>query len=429
MAFDPSVFTVSETNLSSRITQAMHYLEQYESEVKRAQGASGYLFPSKEDALGRIKVLVEYAPDNEQVKEMYARAKACVKGGYGGINTVEDSYTQYLVNEENLRKHYAEISEKAWNELLEANKAETLEKAFPAPDYREVDIDEMMGKIVVLDEVMYPANQFMGLTGEYIFTGKRSSGMYFVKIDGRQWLGPYEAVKRYRRNIDTTMNEVSNWSVIGKIVDFVGEIPEAGEKKAGSIVMSWVVEPIALYVPEHTMAICEDYNDFTGKFIGEEEMEALKDAWYTVKSVPDDVTPERLVEIYMAAIKEKNYELYKSCIIPDRQETPIQKEMLMFHWELHQERFHNEYIHANILTDKTKITVTSGFDENSGDNFFLDEADIAKLKETMGEKVEEAVVYTSSFDKNGKQLGTPAGHTLTKTGSGRWYINTYEVRF
>lgn len=429
MAFDPSFFSVDETNLSSRITQAKHYLEQYEGEVKRAQGASGYFFPSKEDALGRIKVLVEFAPDNEEIKNLYARAKACVKGGYGSINTVDDSYTQYLVNEENLRKHYAEISEKAWNELIEEKKADMLEKPFPTPDYREVDIEDMMGKIVVLDEVMYPDNQFMGLTGEFVHTGKRSSGMYFVKIDGKQWLGPYEAIKRYRRNIDTTMNEVSKWSVIGKIVDFVGEIPEAGEKKVGSLVMSWVVEPIALYVPGHTMAICKNYNDFTGKFIGEEDMEALKEAWYTVKSVPDDVTPERLVEIYMSAIKEKNYELYKSCISLDRQEKPIQQDMLMYHWELHQERFHGEYIHANILSDRTKISVISGFDESSDDNFFLDEAEIAKLKESMGEKVQEAVVYTSSFDKNGKQLGTPAGHTLIKKGNGRWFITTYEVRF
>ncbi len=429
MAFDPSVFTVNDTNLSSRITQAKHYLEQYENEVSRAQGASGYLFPSKEDALGRIKVLVEYAPDNDEIKDMFARAKACVKGGYGNVNTVDDTYTQYLVNEENLRKHYAEISEKAWNELLEKQSAETLEKPFPAPDYNEVDIEEILGKIVVLDEIMYPDNQFMGLTGEYIYSGKRSTGMYFVKIDGRQWLGPYEAVKRYRRNIDTTMNEVTKWSIIGKIVDFTGEVPEAGEKKIGSLVMGWVVEPIALYVPGHTMAVCERYRDYTGRFIGEEDMEALKEAWYTVKSVPEDVTPERLIEIYMSAIKEKNYELYKSCISPDRQEKPLQQEMLMYHWELHQERFHNEYIHANILPDRTKRTVISGFDETSDDNFFLDDDEIAKLKESMGEKVEEAVVYTSSFDKNGKQLGTPAGHTLIKTGNGRWYITTYEVRF
>ncbi len=56
--FDASVFNVDQTNLSTRISQASHYLEEYEKEVARAQGAANYVFRSKEDALGRIKLLV-----------------------------------------------------------------------------------------------------------------------------------------------------------------------------------------------------------------------------------------------------------------------------------------------------------------------------------------------------------------------------------
>lgn len=427
--FDRSVFEVNETNLSSRISQATHYLEEYEKEIARAMGATNYTFRNKEDALERIKILVEFAPDDERVKDLFSRARACVKGGAGNVTDVDTKFTQYLVNEEQIRERYAAISEKAWKEICEKYAADTLEKSFPTPDYKAVDIEDMIGKYVILDEILYPDNQFYGVTGEYIYTGKRSTGMYFLKIDGRQWLGPYEAVKRYRNLVDTTMNEVRNWSVIGKIVDFTGEIPEAGEKKIGSVVMAWVVEPVALYVPGHVLAVPEEYDGNTGKFIGEEDVEAVKDSWYTVKSVPDDVEPEQLVEIFMAAIKEKNINLYRECIDPERRETALQLEMLDRHWEFHQERFHGEYVHANILSDKTKITVIGGFDENSGDNFFLSDEDIAQMKETMGEKVTEAIVYTAAFDKNGKQLGTPAGHTMIKNGDGRWYITTYEVRF
>ncbi len=427
--FDRSVFEVNETNLSSRISQATHYLEEYEKEIARAMGATNYTFRNKEDALERIKILVEFAPDDERVKDLFSRARACVKGGVGNVTDVDTKFTQYLVNEEQIRERYAAISEKAWKEICEKYAADTLEKSFPTPDYKAVDIEDMIGKYVILDEILYPDNQFYGVTGEYIYTGKRSTGMYFLKIDGRQWLGPYEAVKRYRNLVDTTMNEVRNWSVIGKIVDFTGEIPEAGEKKIGSVVMAWVVEPVALYVPGHVLAVPEEYDGNTGKFIGEEDVEAVKDSWYTVKSVPDDVEPEQLVEIFMAAIKEKNINLYRECIDPERRETALQLEMLDRHWEFHQERFHGEYVHANILSDKTKITVIGGFDENSGDNFFLSDEDIAQMKETMGEKVTEAIVYTAAFDKNGKQLGTPAGHTMIKNGDGRWYITTYEVRF
>lgn len=35
--FDSSVFQVNEANLSSRISQANHYLVEYEKEVERAQ--------------------------------------------------------------------------------------------------------------------------------------------------------------------------------------------------------------------------------------------------------------------------------------------------------------------------------------------------------------------------------------------------------
>ena len=107
----------------------------------------------------------------------------------------------------------------------------------------------------MLDEVRYPMNQFMGVTGEFIRVGKRSSGMYFVKIDSRKWLGPYEAVKRYRRQVDSTMMEVDTWTLLGEITDVTMEVPEAGEQKVGGPVYAPVVSPIALYVPGHVLGI------------------------------------------------------------------------------------------------------------------------------------------------------------------------------
>lgn len=427
--FDSSVFTVDEATLNTRIAQATHYLEEYEKEVERAQGAAGYSFRSKEDALGRIKILVEFAPDDERVMNLFARAKACVKGGAGNISTVDPAMTKYLENEENIRKHFAEVSEKAWNDILAANAENRLEKMFPTPDFNKYVLSDMRGKIVVLDNVRYPDNQFMGTTGEYVAVGTRSDGMYFVRIDGREWLGPYEAVKRYRRQVDTTMNDVKEWSVIAKITDIACESPEAGETKVGAPVMAWEVEPIALYVPGHVMAVYDAEGPHSGKFIDEDKVAAMKDAWFTVKEVPADVTPERLVEIYMYAIKEKNYELYVDCIDPERRQSPIQMDLLNYHWDLHQERFHNEYIHANVNPEKTKISVAKGYDDKSVDAFFLDEEELAKLKEAYGEKEEEAIVQTAAIDKNGKQLGTPANHILRRVGEGRWYITTYEVRF
>ena len=427
--FDSSVFTIGESNLSSRIAQATHYLEEYEKEVERAQGAANYVFRNKEDALGRIKMLVEFAPDDERIKSLYARAKACVKGGAGNIVTIDPAMTVYLENEDRIRQHFAEASEKAWNDMLSANTENKIEKLYPVPDFHKYTLDDMKGKIVVLDKIRYPENSFSGTTGDYIWSGTRSDGMYFLRIDGREWLGPYEAVKRFRRQVDTTMTEVKEWTVIGKISEIACESPDASENKLTPPVMAWEVEPMALYVPGHIMGVYDENGDHTGRFIDEEQLAALKDSCYTVKEIPADVTPERLVEIFMYAIKEKNYNLYAECIDPERKESPYQQSLLTYHWDLHQGRFHGEYINAFVNPEKTVTRVIQGYDDNSIDNFFLDEDEQAKIKEAYGEKEEEAVVQTTAIDKNGKQIGSPANHTLRRVGNGRWYIESYEVRF
>ncbi len=427
--FDSSVFNIDSTNLSTRISQAAHYLEEYEKEVARAQGAADQIFRSKDDALGRIKLLVEFAPDDERVKELFARAKACVKGGAGKLVTVDEEFLRYLANEDNLKKHFAEASEKAWNEFLSANSENRLEKNFPVPDFKKHTIDDMKDKIVVLDNIRYPDNQFDGTDAEYIWSGTRSDGMYFLKIDGREWLGPYEAVKRYRRQVDTDLSEVREWSVIGKISGITCDIPDANESKVSGPVMAWVVDPIALYVPGHIMAVYDEAGEHTGRFIDEDKLSKLKEDFYTVKAVPDDVTPERLVEIFMTAIKEKNFNLYLDCISPQRKTNPVQQSLLNYHWDLHQERFHGEYVHANINPEKTVTRVVRGYDDKGIDSFFLDEEEQEKIKQAYGEKEEEAIVQTSAFDKNGKQIGSPTSHILRRIGNGRWYIDTYETRF
>ena len=242
---DKTTFTVNETNLTMRIQQAEMYLKEFENEVQRANGASGN-FRSKEDALSRIMILNEFKPDDERIKALFERARKCVMGSAGNFKDISEDMVQYLKNEEEIKRLYSEKSENGWKKLMEEHQDKMLEKVFPAPDVLEMPQEEYIGKYVVLDEVRYPMNQFMGVTGEFIRVGKRSSGMYFVKIDSRKWLGPYEAVKRYRRQVDSTMMEVDTWTLLGEITDVTMEVPEAGEQKVGGPVYAPVVSPIAL---------------------------------------------------------------------------------------------------------------------------------------------------------------------------------------
>ena len=426
---DSTTFSVNDSNLTMRIQQAEMYLKEFEAEVKRAQGASG-LFRSKEDALSRVMILNEFAPQDPRVQALFKRAKDCVMGSTGNFTTITDDMTVYLVNEENIRKLYAEKSAAAWEKVTADHADEMIDRVFPAPDYSDVSFEDYIGKYVILDDVRYPMNQFMGITGEFVHVGKRSTGMYFVKLDTRKWLGPYEAVKRYRRLVDTTMMEVDAWKVLGRISDIAMEVPEAGEQKIGAPIYASVVEPVALYVPGHVVAFYSADSETSGYFVDEDEVPAIKETWYTVKSVPQDVTPERLIEIFRQAIKEKNYELYEDCIQPERRRNPIQLSNLLYFWDLHQERLHGEYVHAIVNPDATKITVVKGYDDSNGlDSYFLSEEDQKKIAERYGDKVEYASVETVSFDKNGKQLGSPVRRNCIRTNGGRWYVRDYEIRF
>ena len=426
---DSTIFSVDSNNLTMRIQQAEMYLKEFENEVKRANGSTG-IFRSKDDALERIMILNEFAPNDPRVQDLFQRARKCIMGSSGNFIDITDDMLAYLRNEEELKKTFAQKSEDAWNKLVAEYAGKVREKIYPAPDVLTEHIDDLKGQYVILDDVQYPGNQFMGVTGEYVYMGKRSSGMYFIKIDTRKWLGPYEAVKRYRRQVDSTMAEVKKWTVLGIINGLAMEIPQAGEEKVGPPVYAVVVDPIALYVPGHVLGLYSEEKESSGYFVGEDEVAAIKDSWLSVKSVPGDVSPEALVDIFQRAIKEKNYDLYLDCIQPERQETDIQKSLLLYHWDLHQERFHGEYVYAKADPEKTKITVVSGYDDkNNLNSYFLSAEDQQKIASHYGDKVEYASVETIAFDKNGKQLGSPNRRNLIRTNGCRWYIRDYEIRF
>ncbi len=414
--------------LKRQIGYAEHYVKEFENEVARQRGGEKMVWRSKQEALSRVQQLKTAYPDDPDVEKLYQRVRAALMKSKGEHVEAASAWTLYKRNEDNLRKLIAEEGKKAWEALLQQHKDKLIENALPAPDSTKVTVDGLKGTYVLLSDVQYPGHQFYGATGEYVYVGKPSSGYYFVKIDGRDWLGPYEAVKRYRRNVDATLADVTRWTVLGEIVDIIAEIPQAGGEKTGSFQYGWVVRPVALYVPGHVMAVQDSNSDVPAGYVGEERVNAIKDGWYTVKDIPADVSPDRLMEIFMTSIKEKNYSLYENCIDPERRKSEMGKDLLRYHWDLHQERFHGEYVHAAF--GKPKIRVVKGFDDgNELENFFLDESQKEALAKRSGVKIEEAVVESRAFDEKGKQIGSPHEHRLIRKDGGRWYVKDYEPRF
>lgn len=418
------VHAVSNTEADRQISFAEHYLKEFEKEVDRQKGGQKDRYRYQKDALERVQALVQAYPDNPKVQAMYVRTRTALMKSYGNYMEITPDMLAYKRNEKELRERYGTISGVAWQKKMEELKPEA--KVFPAPDPMDVSPDEQFGNYVVLEDVRYPGNQFYGATGEFIHVGQPSSGYYFVNIAGRNWLGPYEAVKRFRRQVDASIGDMFAFTVLGKITGLVMESPDASLEKKAPFVWGWIVEPELLYLPDKVVAYYDPAHENSGYFEKEEEVKDIKEGWYTVKSVPDDVTPRRLMEIFATAIKEKNYELYVDCIRPEWRELAKRGDVL-YHWDLHQRRFAEQYV--AVTFDEPVIEVTRGF--NTDDNlagFFLDDAQRAHLTKMAGEKREKATVYSRAFDENGRQQN-PVPHYLIRTGNGRWYVDSYAPVF
>ncbi len=412
---------IQPSKATMRIRQADYYVKEFEQEVQRQRGGENRVYRSKKDALDRVQALKKEFPDDPDVEALFQRCRAALMKSKGDFTEVDPSWTEYLVHEAELRKQMAAEAEARWEALIEANREKLIKSEYPTPDSTKVTVDDLDGAFVVLDDVEYPAHQFYGAAGEFVWCGRPSAGYWFLNISSRDWLNPYEAVKRYRRTVDSGMMEVAKWHVLGEVVNIVGENPNPGEDAVGNIQFGWVVRPVALYVPGCVLAEGD-------KFAGEEKVAAIKDGWYTVKEIPADVAPERLAEIFMTAIKEKNYALYVDAIDPERRRNDMGEDLLRYHWDLHQERFHGEYVHATFKL--VRKTVRKGYDDSDEqEDFFLSDEQKSTLRRIGGEKVEEAVVESIAYDKNGKQLGSPHPRTLVRRNGGRWYVEEYEQRF
>jgi hypothetical protein len=225
------------------------------------------------------------------------------------------------------------------------------------------------------------------------------------------------------------MPEGMKWTLVGKVTCIELLVPKAGKKPIGPAHWGWMVEPAAIYVPGRTFAVADPELELGGRFAGEAKMEQIKSAMYTVKEVPKDVTPEQLTEIFVTAIKEKNYPLYLDCIDPRWRQTPKALDRCMYHWEWHQQRFATLY--CDIEVGKATERVISGFDASatSDKGYFLTKAQREELMKRSGPLVKSASLTTRAFDERGRQYGSPKPRFFKKVADGRWYISNYPQPF
>lgn len=409
---------------------AEHRLEKFEAKVRRMRGQPFKLGYVEREALRRIAALHKKHPDDPKVKALFERARTALLGSKGKTTEVKKNWLVYRENEKRLKAMFAIEAEKAWDAFRKNALAQkgAIVKAFPSPSTDETDITELEGRYVFLEGFDYPRNEFTEMGRQFTFAGSGARGYYFVELSNRSWFGAYEALKRYRRFVNRDMPEGMQGTLVGKIVSVLLLVPQAGKEKTKSIQWGWAVRPLALYVPGCTFAIADAELEKGGRFAGEEKMDEIKDAFYTVKSIPDDVTPERLTEIFATAIKEKNYKLYLDCIDPRRTKTPKGRGLCMYHWEWHQHRFATFYCH--ITVNPAKIVVLEGYDDSDATEIiFLTKEDREKIKKFTGPLVEQAHLTTAAYDERGRQYGSPKPHYFRRVEKKRWYITNYAQPF
>ena len=234
-----------------------YYLKEFEAEVKRAQGSANTMYRNKNEALSRVQTLVKNYPDDPAVQALYERARTALMMSKGDYQQITPAMVAYLNNEKALREKYAKISIEKWQELLRGR--DIVQSVFPAVDPLKPSLENTpVDKTIVLPDVKYPDNQFVGGSGEYIVVGKPSTGFYFVNIGGREWLGAYEAIKRFRREVDASIGENLNLTVLGKVTGPVMEIP--GNRRT-NLAWGWVVEPEALYLDGRVLSTFDEKHE------------------------------------------------------------------------------------------------------------------------------------------------------------------------
>lgn len=412
------------------VTKAEFYLKKLEDHARRARGAA--FKPGYEDneALKRIKELKEKYPDDPAVEALFARARTALMGSKGDFIEITPEMLAYRRNEEKLRDLFAAEAEREWTAFQRTSAmANAVKPAFPSPSIEDESAESLRGRHVVLEYARYPDNEFVEAGQQYLFVGSLASGFYWVELGGRPWIGVYEALKRYRRFVNADLPEQASWTIVGKVKGVRLLVPQAEKKKSLSPQWGWVVEPVAIHVPGLTFTKA-DTSELGGSFAGEPKLEQIKGSLYTVRAVPPGATPEQVVETFATAIKEKNLPLYLECISRERQAGPRARDLLMYHWDLHQWRFGNLYVHATV--EPAVVTVRKGYDSgNELESFFLTDEQKQTVAKISEELVEDAEVKSKAWDERGRQYGSPKPHFLKRIGGakGRWTVMNFEQPF
>lgn len=407
------------------MSTAEHYVKQFEFDVSAAQGkpfSPGY---NGKQAMTLVGALFKKYPDDPKVKDLFERVRVCLKKSRGSTFEITKKMLAYRKLEQLVAEAIGKEADKAWQAYEKQLKASPryFPKPMPAPEPGARKNEEnMFFRKVVLEGFEYPRNEFTTSGKQYTYVGGATQGFYFVELSNRRWLGAYEALRRYRREANGKLPE--KWTIVGTVKGSDILVPRTGEKAASDIArFGWIVQPDAIYIPGLLFAQSDAGHPRGGTYAGEEQLAKLKAPHLTYTAVPKDPNAAELVEVYAAAIKEKNYKLFLECLDPDLQKTPLAMEKLRQLWRVNQQGFAEDYVHVEVV-EQGEVQVLEGerFDPDSPEAMFLDEDDRKAILARADELVEAIHVTIRRYDEKGKQVGSPRDVILRRYKGGRWYV-------
>ncbi len=304
---------------------------------------------------------------------------------------------------EQLLAEVAERSSEAWERLLDMENGIAAIWRAPLPATSSEAFSMLQGRLVLLTDVVYPHNQFAGDNGDFILTITPSGAACFVRSDGAEWEGLYGALRRFRRELGPAFLNGGKWDVLARI-DSIGEETVArSDRRPAKLTAGWVVTPVALFVPGYVLAARDA--DGAWRFSGENWVQEAKESSYTVRTVPDKITPEGLMQIFVTAIREKHFDLFESCITPERRRQASALRELDQHWLAHQ-----------AWLDRCDSIV------------FERATPVRRTHDERGRSVETVMVGSRSLNAEGQSIAPSGMHTLRRVAGGRWFIVDYEAR-
>lgn len=402
----------------AELSRARYELDKVITKAKNHAGVPYDLSKADQRSFAEIQQLAERFPEDPNVQELVNKAREVYRQAKGERFVFTPEMLAYRQRGEKLADVVKAASDKRW-ETLKKEQSENgllLAKPFPAPDAYESDQDQISGKKVILIDVPYEQDLFVSAGTNWIPVGSPDKGYYWINGSSQRFNRLFEGLRRYRSNVQQEVPE--KWTFIAQVDEPEMMAPGSEADQIKNAYLGWIVNPTALYIPGVVLVELDENGEAGVTFAGESEIKSLLN--YSVTSVADDVEPQRLVEIYITALKEKNFELHLDCIDPEQRKAEAQIGGLRYNWEIQQKGIEKIHVHAEPYQVDEIIVVSGGVNEGL-EAFFGDPDNAVKPAFT---KEEEVRVWVRLFDKDGVQSVRPRIVKLCRRDGGRWYITS-----